>query len=341
MPNDDGRLQPDGVAVVIPCYRVIRHIEAVIAAIGDGVDYIICVDDKCPDGSGKFIHDRVRDKRVQVIFHDKNQGVGGAMITGYRAALLTDASVIVKLDGDGQMDPAFIDTFVTPIISGEADYTKGNRFFHLEDIWSMPKLRIAGNAALSFFSKLSTGYWNIFDPTNGYTAIHINVLANLPLDKISRNYFFESDMLFRLNTIGAVVLDIPMTAHYGMEVSGLRVRLVVLPFLKKHVGNFFKRIFYNYFLRDFNIASVELVFGCIFLFGGVSYGFNAWLLSYFSGKVATAGTVMLAALPTLAGIQFILGFLNFDFSSTPAQPIYKRILRASKRKVHERTAVNE
>jgi hypothetical protein len=188
---------------------------------------------------------------------------------------------------------------------------------------------------LSFFSKLSTGYWNIFDPTNGYTAIHASVLASLPLEKISRDYFFESDMLFRLNTIGAVVLDIPIAAHYGTEQSGLRVKSVVLPFLRKHAGNFSRRIFYNYFLRDFNIASVELVFGCVFLIAGVGFGANAWIHSALSGKPATAGTVMLAALPTLASIQFILGFLNFDFRSTPVLPIHKRIWRAAKCKVPE------
>lgn len=317
------------VAVVIPCYRVTNQIEAVLASIGSEVKFIICVDDNCPDESGNYIQQRVFDERIQILYHSNNQGVGGAMLTGYQAALQLRADVVVKIDGDGQMDPTLIPLFVAPIMAGEADYTKGNRFFRLEDVRTMPRMRIVGNVALSFFAKLSTGYWSIFDPTNGYTAIHATVLANLPLNKISRGYFFESDMLFRLNTIGAVVLDIPLTAKYGTEKSGLHVKSVLLPFLKKHIENFSKRIFYNYFLRDFNIASVELLLGCVSLMFGVSIGTKAWYLSAVTGNPATAGTVMFAALPILAGIQFILGFLSFDFRSTPLVPIHRRIWRST------------
>jgi dolichol-phosphate mannosyltransferase len=313
------------VAAVIPCYRVTSHIADVIAGIGPEVARIYCIDDKCPDGSGEFVLSSIKDPRVSVIFHDTNQGVGGAMISGYRAALAEGADVIVKIDGDGQMDAALVPAFVGPILHGHADYTKGNRFFRLEDVQAMPNIRLLGNAALAFFSKFSTGYWNVFDPTNGYTAIHRRALVNLPLDKISRDYFFESDMLFRLNTIGAVVIDIPMVAKYGNETSSLRVSKVILPFARKHLGNFAKRIFYNYYLRDFNLASVELAAGALLFGFGVLFGLNRWIESAVSGIPATAGTVMLAAFPALAGLQLLLGFLNFDMQNIPLLPLQKRM----------------
>jgi len=196
-----------GIAVVVPSYKVTRHIFEVVAAIGPEVDAIYCVDDACPDGSGDFIERELSDPRVRVLRHVRNLGVGGAVMTGYRQAVADGARVIVKIDGDGQMDPSLLPAFVMPILRGHADYAKGNRFWDLRQINQMPLLRRLGNLGLSFMAKASTGYWNVFDPTNGYTAIHADIAAHLPLDSISQRYFFETDMLFRLNTLRAVVVD--------------------------------------------------------------------------------------------------------------------------------------
>jgi glycosyltransferase involved in cell wall biosynthesis len=258
-----------------------------------------------------------------VHFNDRNLGVGGAVLRGYKEAMERGADIIVKIDGDGQMDPALLTGFVEPILSGQADYTKGNRFFDLENIGRMPTIRIVGNAALSFLSKLSTGYWDIFDPTNGYTAIHADVARRLPFDRISPRYFFESDMLFRLNTLRAVVFDIPMDARYEDEVSNLKVGRVLFDFTAKHACNFFKRIFYNFFLRDMSLASLELVAGGVLMATGLAYGLLNWVQSARSGDPTTAGTVMLAALPMLVGLQFILAFLSYDIASVPRRPIHR------------------
>lgn len=236
---------PPKVAVVIPCYKVKNHILGVIGGIGPEVVRIYAVDDCCPDGSGDFIEANCSDERVIVLRHSENQGVGGAVMSGYRAAIDDDMEVIVKVDGDGQMDPSLIPDFITPILAGEADYTKGNRFFDLEEIRAMPRMRLFGNAMLSFMTKLSSGYWDLFDPTNGYTAIHVTVARHLPFKKISNRYFFETDMLFRLNTIRAVVVDVPMNAKYVDEVSNLKISKIIGEFLAKHVRNFSKRIFYS------------------------------------------------------------------------------------------------
>lgn len=311
------------IAVVIPSYKVKGHIEEVITQIGPEVQLIYIVDDACPEGSGKFVKSRVSDPRVHVLFSSENQGVGGAVMKGYSAAIDDGADVIVKIDGDGQMDPALIPDFIMPIITGDADYTKGNRFYNLEEVRAMPKVRLFGNAVLSLMAKFSTGYWNIFDPTNGYTAIHADIVRHLPLAKISNRYFFETDILFRLNTIRAVVVDVPMTAKYGDETSSLKISNIIGEFLFKHIRNFLKRIFYNYYLRDMSLASLELPIGILLLMFGLGYGVYNWRLSALTDTVTPAGTVMLSALPILTGIQLILAFFGNDIGSVPRIPRHR------------------
>jgi dolichol-phosphate mannosyltransferase len=320
------------IAVVIPCYKVSAHILNVIKNIGIDVDCIFVIDDCCPEKSGAFVKNNSTDSRVIVISHLVNKGVGGAVMTGYKAAISDGADIIVKIDGDGQMDPSLISAVVYPILAGEADYTKGNRFFDLEEIRSMPKIRLFGNAVLSFMTKLSSGYWDLFDPTNGYTAIHSDVARHLPFEKISRRYFFETDMLFRLNTLRAAVVDVAMDAKYGNEVSSLKISNIVCDFLFKHIRNFLKRIFYNYYLRDMSLASIELPLGVVLFLAGVGYGGYHWFESAQSGMITPAGTVMLSALPVLMGVQLILAFLAYDIASVPRRPFHKmrRILKNEK-----------
>lgn len=312
------------IAVVIPCFKVKNHILSVIIKIGPEVNRIYVVDDCCPDGSGSFVKSHCKDKRVTVIRNSENQGVGGAVMTGYKAAIADGMSIIVKIDGDGQMDPSLISDFITPIMAGEADYTKGNRFFDLEEIHTMPKVRLFGNAALSFMTKLSSGYWDLFDPTNGYTAIHRDVARHLPFKKISRRYFFETDMLFRLNILRAVVVDIPMDASYGDEVSNLKISKIIGEFFFKHIQNFGKRIFYSYYLRDMSLGSIELPLGVIMLIFGVIFGSYHWITSWQMGSPTPAGTVMLSAMPIIIGLQFILAFLAYDISSVPRRPLHRK-----------------
>lgn len=322
-----------GIAVVIPCYKVRKHILSVIGRIGAEVSRIYVVDDCCPEGVGDLVERDCSDPRVVVLRHTENQGVGGAVMTGYRAATDDNMEIIVKVDGDGQMDPAFIPAFVSPILSGEADYTKGNRFYELESLRNMPKARLYGNAALSFMSKFSSGYWDIFDPTNGYTAIHSEVVRHLPMHKISRRYLFETDILFRLSTLRAVVVDIPMDAKYGNEVSNLKIQEVAGGLLAIHFGNFFKRIFYNYYLRDMSIASIELPAGLLLVtFGGI-FGATQWLNSMHDDVPASAGTVMLSALPIILGLQLILAFLGHDSSSIPQKPFHR--MRRGMKLIHK------
>ncbi len=309
------------VAVVIPCHRVRDRVLGVIERIGPEVGRIFVVDDACPEQTGRHVLATCRDDRVEVMFHTVNLGVGGAVMTGYRRAMAIGAAVVVKVDGDGQMDPALIPRFVAPILEGRADYTKGNRFHNVEDVRAMPAARLVGNAGLSFMSKASTGYWQVFDPTNGYTAIDTRALAALPLGKVQRRYFFETDLLFRLGTIQAAVLDVPMTAVYEDHRSGLKISRVLLPFLGGNLRNTGKRIVYNYFLRNFSLASLQLVAGLLLLAFGTLVGVLGWGESIASGVPATTGTVMLAALPIVLGFQLVLSFMAYDIGAAASRAI--------------------
>lgn len=322
-----GRTRAWRIAVVIPCYRVRSHILQVLDAIGDECAAIFVVDDGCPEGSGKLVEEGCRDPRVRVIRHDTNRGVGAAVITGYQAAIADGADVIVKVDGDGQMDPADLPKIVAPIVEGDADYVKGNRFYDLTHIRRMPAMRILGNAALSFMTKFSSGYWDIFDPTNGYTAIHASVAELLPLSRMSSRYFFESDMLHELGLLGAVVRDVPLDARYGSEQSSLRLSSAVIRFSVAHAGNTVRRLFYNYFLRDFSAASVELALGVGLLAFGLIFGATQWVEWNARGVGAYAGTVMLAALPVILGVQLLLAFISFDVSRVPRSPLHPGLVR--------------
>ncbi len=320
------------LAVVVPCYRVGRQVAEVLAAIGPEVWRIYCVDDACPERSGRLVEElSQRDPRICCLTHPRNLGVGATVVTGYRQAIHDGAEVIVKLDGDGQMDPARIPELVEPILRGQADYVKGNRFFDLEGLRSMPLPRLLGNAGLSFLSKLSTGYWTLFDPTNGYTAIHAAVARRLPLDKLSRRYFFESDILFRLNALRAVVTEVPMDACYGKEASSLSLVKSLLQFPFCHARNFSKRILYNYFLRGFSMASINLLAGLALLVLGLVFGTVEWIHFAERNSLASSGTVMLAALPVILGCQLLLSFISFDMANIPREAIYPRLQSRSSR----------
>jgi len=313
------------IAVVIPTFKARDHVLDVIRRVGPECTAIYVVDDACPHGSGKLVQQQCTDSRVKVIFNTKNLGVGGAVMVGYEAALADGCDVIVKIDSDGQMAPELLPLFVQPVVDGAADYTKGNRFYDLRQIGQMPSMRLFGNAALSFLNKFSSGYWDIFDPTNGYTCIHARVAERLPFDKISQRYFFESDMLFRLNTLRCMVQDIPMSAHYANETSNLQIKSIVLEFLSKHVRNFAKRIFYNYFLRDMSAATFELVVGLCMVIFGASFGAWQWWISASHEVTTPAGTVMLSAIPLILGVQLLLAFLAYDIQAVPKNAIHKRL----------------
>jgi glycosyltransferase involved in cell wall biosynthesis len=269
------------------------------------------------------------DSRVSVLYHDVNLGVGGAVVTGYRQALADHNDIVVKVDGDGQMDAEQISTLIAPIVNGRADYTKGNRFFAIDYLKGMPLTRLLGNSGLSFVNKVASGYWNVMDPTNGFTAIHAEVLKWLPLDRLAQRYFFESDMLFRLGTIRAVVRDVPIPAKYGQEVSSLHVGRALLDFPLRYIGVFVKRFAYCYLLRDLNVGTIDTIAGIILLLFGTIFGATNWIDALATGRLTPSGTVMLAAISIILGVQFLLAAVSFDIANVPSEPLHRWLDRKS------------
>ena len=312
------------IHVVIPAYKVENHILGLLPRIGAEVEQIWVVDDKCPNGSGQLVEKKSKDKRVKVLYNPENLGVGGAVSAGYQAALSAGADVVVKLDGDGQMFPEDISTLLKPILFGEADYTKGNRFDNLDDLFQMPRVRIFGNAVLSLWSKLSSGYWSVTDPTNGFTAIHRAVLERIELAKLSKRFFFESDLLFRLNLAGAVVEDVALPARYGDEKSNLKIGKVVFEFPWKFTKNQLKRVFYRYYLREFSIASFELPLGVLLTGFGAWFGLTSYVSAAEAGRATTAGQATIASLAIILGVQLLLSFLSYDIQAEPKIPKQRR-----------------
>lgn len=318
-----------GVWLIVPCYRVVTHVLRVIEKTPPWVEGIVCIDDACPERSGDFIEANARDPRVVVVRLKENHGVGGATMAGYREADRRGGRIFVKVDGDDQMDLSYLPQLVAPILLGEADYTKGNRFTSASHLSKMPPLRVFGNAVLSFLNKVSSGYWNVFDPTNGFTAVEASVARRVLEKRIARRYFFETDLLYHLSTLRAVVRDVAIPARYGEEVSNIRVAQIVGPFALRHLHNFLRRIAGQYFVRDFNVATVEFLFGVASLAFGAGYALY-WLHVREPGQAASAGVVMAAALPVIIGVQLLLQALNFDVLSVPSRPIHPH-LRAVER----------
>ncbi len=310
------------IVVVIPCYRVEKEIAGVITSLPDFVRHIIVVEDASPDGTAEVVsHLAENDHRITLLRHPKNQGVGGAMRTGFLKAIELHADVVIKLDGDGQMDPVWIPALISPILNGQADYTKGNRFRDFQALQKMPLVRRIGNMALGFLTKAATGYWNLFDPTNGYLAIHGRVLAHLPLGQIEKRYFFETSMLATLYLLGAVVKDIPMPARYGGEVSSLSIHRSLFEFSAKLLRTFLRRLVLKNLIYDFSMASIYMLTGAPLLLFGLVFGIDRW--AYYSSihTPAPTGTVMLPTLSVLLGIQFLIAAVEIDLRSVPRDPI--------------------
>ena len=310
------------IAAVIPAFRVENEIESVLHGLPPYITNIIVVDDASPDHTSDLVAALAkRDRRIVLIRHERNQGVGGALVSGFRKALQLDAQIVIKIDGDGQMDVSRIPDLLMPLIQGKADYAKGNRFRDFTALQQMPLIRRIGNMGLGFLSKAATGYWNLFDPTNGFVAIRTETLAQLPLDKIDHTYYFETSMLANLYLLGAVVKDVPMPARYKGEVSSLVIHRVLFEFPFKLFGTLLRRILLKSFIYDFSMASIYIFTGLPLLLFGLIFGSVKWIQYAQRGIAAPTGTVILPTLSVLLGIQFLLSAIEIDLRSVPQEPL--------------------
>ena len=316
-------IRRESIAVVIPAYKVAPYIKSVISEIPEIVERIIVVDDASPDETENIVKG-INDSRVQYIRHDANQGVGAAVITGFNYALGLGSTILVKLDGDGQMDPKMLPALIEPVVIGEADISKGNRFADLITIKKMPYLRRIGNLALSFLTKLATGSWRTFDPTNGYLAIDASVYKGLKHEYLHRRYFFEISLLFAINMNRAVIVNVPMPACYRNEQSSLSIGRTLFEFPWLLIKTFIRRIWLQYFVLDFSVSSLFLISGLFLGTFGILWGSVAWYRSIKSGLTASTGTVMIAVLPCILSFQLMIQTIVMDVLQLPSHPISKK-----------------
>lgn len=304
------------IAVVIPAFRVARQIGDVLRRVPACVDCVFVVDDASPDAVGEAVA-AVGDPRVTLLCHEENEGTGGAMVTGFRAALAEGVDILVKCDGDGQMDPQDIPTLIAPLVDGRAEYAKGCRFYHLRDLSVMPRIRLLGNVALTFLTKLASGYWHVLDPQNGFVAVRADTLGRIRYERLSKRYFFENDMLIRLNTIEARVCDVPFPSRYAGEPSSLRPWRTLVSFPPRLLLGFLRRVLWRYVFFDVSPVAIFLFAGLLLFVWGFGFGLFEWIVSVRRGVPTTAGTVMLAAVPLILGFELILQAIVLDVQNSP------------------------
>ncbi len=314
------------VFVVMPAYNESAHIADTISKVPSVVDKIIVVDDASTDNTVQIVSG-IEDGRIEVVENKENLGVGGATIAGYKRALKEGADIVVKLDSDGQMEPRNIDKLIKPIVDCEADYAKGFRFHDRVTLRKMPKIRLIGNLGLSYLVKMASGYWNIFDPTNGFTAIHKASLELLELDNISSDYFFETDMLCNLYRLQAKVKDVMIATHYGQEASYLSPFKALIQFPPKLLWAYLKRIVWRYYVRDFSHFSVLFPMGWVLFLFGIIFGGVVWHSNASRGIATPTGTVMLSVVPLFLGFQMLLHASLYDVNSVPKEPLQKEYTR--------------
>jgi len=308
--------QDYSVTAVVPAHNEEAHIGDVIRTMPGLVDTIIVVDDSSSDRTSEVTASQ-QDPRVLILQTPRNLGVGGATVLGYRKALELKSDIVVKMDGDGQMSPDHLPSLLNAVTEGGYDYAKGNRFLHGDALADMPRSRLLGNIALTFLTKLASGYWHIFDPQNGYTAIKAGTLSALDLDRVHPRFFFENDMLVNLNLHGARVKDVAMPARYGAEQSDMKLARICFTFPWLLARRFWHRVYQKYVLRDFSPIALFLFSGLLLFFGGLLYGAVLWAHSVITGRPTPIGTITLGLLPIVIGFQLVLQAIVLDIQESP------------------------
>jgi len=323
------------IAGIIPAYRAGATVCDVVREVRRHCDAVVVVDDACPERSGDLVAAQFADDpAVHVVRHETNGGVGRAMKSGFTECLRLGASVILKIDADGQMDPGYIPRFVE-LFEADPDliYVKGNRFANTDVLRRMPRLRLFGNGVLSLLVKFSSGYWNLLDPTNGYIAFNGLALAEIEIEQFADSYFFEISVLCALGLKNAHIAELEMTTIYGDEQSSLSIRKVVLEFPPRLFALFLRRILLRYFVFDVNLGTLYLVFGTLLMAAAAGLGIAEWIESAVAGLPRSTGTVMLVVLPALIGVQLFLNALMYDVQFAPRSEHVFALRRAFDRSV--------
>jgi glycosyltransferase involved in cell wall biosynthesis len=301
------------VAVVVPAYNEEELVASTVASVPPFVDRIFVVDDASSDATAARATEA--DPRTEVIRHERNEGVGGAIVTGYRQAIAARIDVTCVMAADGQMDPGDLETLARGVASGQCDYAKANRLFTGQAWQLIPKTRYIGNAILSFLTKIASGYWHVADSQSGYTAVSLETLELLDLDRIYRRYGFPNDMLVHLNVWNRRVRDYPSRPVYGVgERSGIRLHRVVPAISWLLLKGFFWRLREKYVIRDFHPLVLFYSIGLVLFGAGVLLGIAETALRI-AGNAIPAATIVLVALLIISGLQFLLFAMWFDMES--------------------------
>ncbi|MFS4483066.1 glycosyltransferase family 2 protein [Hyunsoonleella sp. 2307UL5-6] len=302
------------IAIVIPYYNAKKHIQQVVNKLPSIVDVIYIIDD-C--GTEPLPTSLSSIEKITTLKNKTNLGVGGATKKGFKKAIIDEVDIVIKLDADDQMDTNYIEDLVEVLVTNKAEYAKGNRFRDFKALNKMPFSRKLGNLMLSFLVKVATGYWNNFDPTNGFFAIQTNTLKKLDFNKISNRYYFETSLIAELYFQEARIYDVSMPAIYGEEISNMSVWKMPFVFLPRLFKTFIKRIIKSYFVYDFNMSSVYILLGLpLFLFGLIYGIYNWWF--YSSQEIfAPTGTIMLVTLTIILGFQLLLQAIHYDIVKAP------------------------
>jgi glycosyltransferase involved in cell wall biosynthesis len=313
-PYDRAMLEGKSVAVVVPAHDEEQLIAATVQGIPGFVDRIFVVDDASTDGTAERAR-ATDDPRVEVVTHDRNRGVGAAIVTGYKLALAARIDAVAVMAGDNQMDPDELEGLATPVVRGELDYAKANRLF-TGSAWKLiPRSRYLGNAVLSLLTKIASGYWHIADSQAGYTVLSLRMLTLLDLDRIYTSYGFPNDMLVHLNVWNARVRDFPSRPIYGVgERSGIRIRRVVPRISWLLWKGFFWRLREKYVIRDFHPLVFFYFLGFVMTIAGLVLGIVESVFRIGGHGIPTA-TIVLVALLLISGSQFTLFAMWFDMES--------------------------
>jgi glycosyltransferase involved in cell wall biosynthesis len=303
------------ISIAVPAHNEEAHIARVIETMPPFVDHIVVVDDASADATSEKAK-AVGDRRVQVIRHERNLGVGGAIVTAHRRGLDLGCDISVVMAGDGQMDPDYLPSLLDPIVEHGYGFAKANRFFSMDSFRGMPRQRVFGNIVLSFLTKMASGYWHLFDPQNGYTAISRSALERLSLDRLSTTYEFENDLLINLNILDIRALDVPIPAVYGDERSGIKLRRVVPDISRLLMRGFFRRLVLKYVIRSFSPVALFFFVGLALVTWSVVFGL--WVVLQTIGPdAASTGTVILSVVPFVVGVQLLISAIVLDIQETP------------------------
>ncbi len=303
------------VGVVVPAWNEAAHIAEVLETMPEFVDFIVVVDDASTDNTSAIAHS-VIDARVRVVTQPSNGGVGSSILTGHEIVFAEDCDVSVVMAGDAQMDPTYLGALLDPIAHDGIGFSKANRFFSRASYASMPRSRVFGNVVLSFMTKASSGYWHLFDPQNGYTALRRNAWNLIDPSAISRRYDFENSLLIHLNVASVRARDVPIPAVYGEEVSGIKLGKVVPRLLLTLWKGFWYRIFRRYVVPSFSPVALLLFVGLAMAGFGFLVGLFAVIYSI-GPREASTGTWLLSVAPGVVGIMMMVQALVLDIGESP------------------------